>query len=300
MLLLLLAFAATPFSAPDKLIPVGRGSRLAVYCTGKGPATVILESGFGGGSAATWFKLFPILGAVTRTCAYDRAGYGFSTLGRNLPRDLDRAVADLHAMLRKSGERPPYILVGHSNGGLIVSKYARLYANQLAGVVLLDAAVSLPEDQRGASGEDLDPSLRAHLDQIRRCSKRALTGIVAASGDECADPGWYAGFPPDLASTEIANRSKPDYWRAYLSEAEANYGSQIRSQALPLPARLPVRVFIANSGREIWMRRQERVCRILPDCVAERIPAADHLVHNAAPGKVADAVARLAKPPGER
>jgi pimeloyl-ACP methyl ester carboxylesterase len=85
---------ASLFAKPGRMIPMGKGSRLSMYCIGRGSPTIILESGFGG-TAATWMRLQPVLGELTRTCSYDRAGYGFGQLGSNLPRDLDRSAADL-------------------------------------------------------------------------------------------------------------------------------------------------------------------------------------------------------------
>jgi pimeloyl-ACP methyl ester carboxylesterase len=249
LLLVLLGHSAQAenslFAKPGKMVPVGKESRLSMYCVGDGAPTIILESGFGGGAAATWMRLQPLLGKLTRTCSYDRAGYGFSQLGSNLPRDLNQAVADLDVLLERSGETPPYILVGHSNGGLIIGAFADLHPNKVAGLVFLDAAVALQEDPaRLADQPSLDGALRAHLDKIRRCLKRAEAGLVPASGDECVDPSWYSTLPADLAAAEIANRSKPDYWRAYLSEAENNYSSALSQQARALlPLHLPVRVF---------------------------------------------------------
>ena len=296
-----------------------------MYCVGEGSPTIVLESGFGGGTAATWMQLQPRLGALTRTCSYDRAGYGFSTLGANLPRDLNRSVADLFALLRDSGEKPPYILAGHSNGGLIISAYADMYPGQVVGLVFFDAAVVLPEDSSlPAATSRQDPLLQRRLEPIRRCLARAGAGLVASIGDECVNPEWYSALPTDLASVEIANRAKPDYWRAYLSEAEQNYTSIISSQARALLphkwTRVPVRVFVASvsetddvsaarafgldvrdkpalaearAGRARGEKRQQSLCAVVRDCRAFKIPTANHLVHNEALPQVVEVLTEL-------
>lgn len=297
-----------------------------MYCAGSGRPTVVLETGFGGGTAATWQKLQPRLARLTRTCSYDRAGYGFSTLGENLPRDLDHMVADLATMLSRSGETAPYVLIGHSNGGHIISAYTRLHPKNVAGLVFLDAAVALPEDVRNAKQNPgpPDPQLQEHLQQIRSCLARAEQGLAPSAGDPCVDPAWYSGLAPALASAEIANRTKPDFWRAYLSEAENNYNDVSAGQSrrlLPYNWKsLPVRVFIASVGtmsdedvanafglkphdapgldrarasRARWEQRQASICSMTPDCRVYRVPTANHLVHNAALDQVSGAVAEL-------
>jgi len=318
------------FAKPSKMIPVGRGSQLSMYCVGHGTPTIILESGFGGGTATTWMRLQPLLGTLTRTCSYDRAGYGFSKLGSNLPRDLNQAVADLKVLLKRSGEKPPYILVGHSNGGLMIGAFADLHVKNVAGLVFLDAAVALPEDlSLPPASPTLEDSSRTALDRIRRCLARAERHLAPEFGDECVNPQWYSTLPEDLAAAEISNRSKVDYWRAYLSEAENNYYSKLGAQARALLphkwTHLPVRVFIASvsemgdesaarsfglniddkaalaegrAGRALGERRQERICAGVGDCRVKRVPTANHLVHDEVPAQVVDTVRQLINTPG--
>lgn len=189
---------AALFSQPGQMVRVSHGSLLSLYCIGKGHPTIVLEIGFGGGAAVTWYRLQPRLAQVTRTCSYDRAGYGFSTLGRNLPRDLNHMVKDLATMLKHSGEPTPYLFMGHSNGGYVISAYARLHPTKIAGMVFLDAALALPEDLANVGvkqSSPIDASLREHLAEIRACLSRAKAGLVPAPGDRCVDPSWYSGFP---------------------------------------------------------------------------------------------------------
>lgn len=301
MTLVLAAQSKDPvlFANPGRMIDVGKGSRLSLYCSGTGSPTVVLESGFGGGTAATWDTLQPLLNKKVRVCSYDRAGYGFSTLGSNVPRDLNHAVADLDRLLQRSGEKPPYILAGHSNGGLIVGAFADLHPSKVKGLIFLDAAVSLPIDRETtpAPPAPIDESLQKHLDQIRRCLDRANKGLKASPSDECVDSNWYSTVPRDLARAEIANRSKPDFWRAYLSEAESNYGPAISNQARSLlPHRwtkIPIRVFIADMGRGRFEERQAHVCTLSSNCKVTRVPTKNHLVHNEALPQVVESIAEL-------
>ena len=136
------------------LVEIERGRRLYLECRGRGAPTVVLESG-GGDGADIWsfrppdFQGTPVLPAVaryTRVCAYDRPGTTLAS-GRPsrsdpvpLPRSAARIVADLHALLRAARVPGPYVLVGHSMGGLMSRLYAGTYPRQVAGFVSIDAA----------------------------------------------------------------------------------------------------------------------------------------------------------------
>jgi pimeloyl-ACP methyl ester carboxylesterase len=124
------------YSPPGQLVDVG-GHQLHIHCIGAGSPTVILESAFPG-TSADWAWVQPQVASATRVCAYDRAGLGWSDLGPE-PRDASQIAAELHTLLDRAGIRPPYILVGHSLGGLFVRQYAAHYPNELAGMVLVDA-----------------------------------------------------------------------------------------------------------------------------------------------------------------
>jgi pimeloyl-ACP methyl ester carboxylesterase len=121
--------------------PVGRqvdiGSRsLYLDCRGSGSPTVVLEAGMGGG-AAGWGSVLPSIAERTRVCAYDRAG-----LGRSEPRGRHSAAdvaMDLKALLDAAGERPPFLVVGHSLGGVYGRIFADRQQDDVVGIVLVDA-----------------------------------------------------------------------------------------------------------------------------------------------------------------
>lgn len=112
------------------------GRHIHVVSRGTGP-TVVLESGIASTSLA-WALTEPLLAKEARVITYDRAGLGWSDCPRT-PRTLANLVDELHSVLELSGASKPYILVGHSFGGLIVRSYAVRFAGECAGVVLVDA-----------------------------------------------------------------------------------------------------------------------------------------------------------------
>jgi pimeloyl-ACP methyl ester carboxylesterase len=122
---------------PGRLFDVG-GYRLHLSCIGTGTPTVILESGLGG-SSPLWSRIATATASTTRICSYDRAGTGWSDSAPG-PRDSVAIAADLHRLLAVAGEAGPYVLVGHSTGGIYAMTYASRYPEQVAGMVLLDSA----------------------------------------------------------------------------------------------------------------------------------------------------------------
>jgi pimeloyl-ACP methyl ester carboxylesterase len=141
------AVDARRFPPPGRLIAVD-GHRMHINCTGTGGPTVVLDAGLGGWSL-DWSAVQPEIAQFTRVCSYDRAGLGWSAPGA-IPGDAQHAVDDLHTLLATSGEVGPFVLVGHSNGGLRAALYAQAYPQEVAGVVLIDPTPRATDDERVA------------------------------------------------------------------------------------------------------------------------------------------------------
>src|SRR5450432_88366 len=122
---------------PGRLLEVD-GRRLHIRCAGQGsPAIVIIPAL--GDSSNLWLEVQPVLAQHTRVCVYDRAGLGWSQSPRRR-RTGAGMTADLRALLHQAGVRPPYLLAGHSLGGLIAQLYAGLYPAEVAAVALIDSS----------------------------------------------------------------------------------------------------------------------------------------------------------------
>jgi pimeloyl-ACP methyl ester carboxylesterase len=127
----------------QRLPQIGRsvdigGRVLNLYCSGEGSPTVILDTGLGDPGFA-WSHIQPEIAKLTRACWYDRAGDGWSDPGP-FPRTSEAMARDLHELLRRAEIPGPYVLVGHSLGGLNARVYNGLYPDDVAGAVLVDAA----------------------------------------------------------------------------------------------------------------------------------------------------------------
>jgi pimeloyl-ACP methyl ester carboxylesterase len=173
------------------LIDIG-GRKIYLECRGQGGPTVILEAG-AGNDADTWdavdlppgseqTAVLPGVAGFTRVCAYDRPGTLLDVDHRSrsdpvpAPRDARTMVADLHALLTAAGIPGPYVLAGHSFGGLIARLYAATYPDQVAGLVLIDAAhedyydqvqaVLTPDQWAAFSQQSADPAADPALERI--------------------------------------------------------------------------------------------------------------------------------------
>jgi pimeloyl-ACP methyl ester carboxylesterase len=123
------------FPPPGRMVDVG-GHKLHLLLMGRGSPAVIFDSPLGASHLA-WSLVQPEVASFTEACAFDRAGYGWSEPGPE-PRTSFRIVEELHALLRNSGLKPPYILVGNSIGGLNMRLFAFRYFGEVAGLVLVD------------------------------------------------------------------------------------------------------------------------------------------------------------------
>ncbi|HET6807102.1 MAG TPA: alpha/beta hydrolase [Frateuria sp.] len=220
--------AATPRRIPDsyahaaKLVDLGHGRHLNLRCTGSGAQTVMLEAGAIADSS-TWFKVQPLLASHARVCAYDRAGYGFSSEGP-LPRDLGADVSDLHALIRRAGLRTPLVMVGHSLGSNIVRQYASRYPADVSALVLVDPPAQAVARFAPAWQKDEDAMSVQRLAFLHQCEaaaeKRALPSTspalahCLASGDPLASAR--------LNAVSLAHKSKPAFWHTVLSVLENN------------------------------------------------------------------------------
>jgi pimeloyl-ACP methyl ester carboxylesterase len=123
------------FPPPGKFLRSDHG-HLHVRDMGEGSPTVILESGLMS-TVLTWQAIQPELAKSTRVVSYDRAGLGWSDAGPE-PRNADRIVEELHSLLTHAEITAPYVLVGHSFGGLTMPLFAARYPDEVCGVVLVD------------------------------------------------------------------------------------------------------------------------------------------------------------------
>lgn len=137
-LVLIVCFASSLTAAEDgcQKVDIGR-CRLNIRVAGQGTPVVVLESGLGD-TISSWEKVQPEVAKVTCVLAYDRAGLGQSDPAATEPRSSAQIARELSTALHKADLTPPYILVGHSMGGLHIRQFAYLFPKETAGLILVD------------------------------------------------------------------------------------------------------------------------------------------------------------------
>jgi pimeloyl-ACP methyl ester carboxylesterase len=158
---------ALALPAPGQLVDAG-GYRVHLHCAGSGTPAVVMEAALGG-SSISWALVQPHIARLTCACSYDRPGFGWSDAGP-LPRTAGRVADELRTVLDRGRVEPPYVLVGHSFGGLVMRIFAARHPGDVAGLVLVDPAH--PEDW-------VEPAPKEQL-KIERGMRLCRHGLTAA------------------------------------------------------------------------------------------------------------------------
>jgi pimeloyl-ACP methyl ester carboxylesterase len=235
-----------------KLIDVG-GRQLYIECHGTGSPVVILQAGLNG-SAADWSRIAPGVAESTTVCAYDRAGHGWSDPAAG-PQDGTAIATDLHVLLDRAGIAGPYVLVGHSSGGPYMRVFATRYADEVAGMALLDAQ---PADAFTALPDypSFYEPYRAAL-TLAPSLARVGVGILAL------------GSPSDPAGVRTA--------RSMRDEVMALPAALEQARALTTIGMRPLVVVSAGSGSQAgWSTAQERMAHLSGNVAHRVIPTATH------------------------
>jgi pimeloyl-ACP methyl ester carboxylesterase len=261
--------------APGRLVEAG-GVCLHFDEQGTAGPAVVLESGIAA-TSLSWALVQPKLAAFSRVCSYDRAGLGWSA-ECSTPRTVEGMISELEAMLSRAALPAPYILVGHSFGGLLVRAYAYLKPGQVSGLVLVDP-VSLEYWGDCHSDEQHRLDLGAKLS--RRGALLARFGIVRFALAALASGGRR--FPKLIARASArqgtkamqsllgevqklprrvwplvrAHWSRPKCFRALALYLECLPENARAALSMPIPRYIPVTVLSASSATEFELRERD-------------------------------------------
>jgi pimeloyl-ACP methyl ester carboxylesterase len=210
----LLAASADLYAKPGTLVALPM-TTLNFYCLGSGRPTVILESGLGG-RASQWSAVQSGLAATTTVCAYDRAGYGFSSPGP-APRTSRQIANELAAALIALHLQGPYVLVASSYGTFDVRLVANDLSDEVAGAVFVNP--SAEQEELAVADTAIERIDAAGLADAKACLKSAESGELrsAQAAEHCI------GSADDSAAGRVRRHllERPEPWRALVSEWES-------------------------------------------------------------------------------
>lgn len=280
------------YPPPGRLVDVG-GRRMHILAMGVGSPTVVIVPALGA-NVLEWVRVLRAASPETTVCAYDRAGLGWSDPQPG-PVTIDAMADDLQALLKGAGIAPPYIVAGHSMGGIVARRFQSRYPADVAGVLLVDSS---HEDQARRLGGDRDRALlkraarrRARILGLRRLGVQTglASGFNAASLDRETVPE-YAGAAKAVSLTTGQRR-------AVVRELLLLARSQGQPQNL---GDLPLTVLSAGNAQrrqwadwDTWCELQNELAD-LSSCSAHMYAVnADHFVHLHDPGVVVQAIRDL-------
>jgi pimeloyl-ACP methyl ester carboxylesterase len=204
------------YAPPGQIISIN-GHDMHIYAEGSGKASVIFASGWGIPCPyAEYYPLYKEISKKSRIVVYDRPGYGWSSVS-DTPRDIDAVTKEIHELLLESGEKPPYIFVGHSLASLEVLRFAQLYKDEVKGIVLLDAgnpeyysSKTLTDDAATSMPLKSVLSKTGILRLLFNNSPGFLSAVYAPRNNFSLVPGEIKELDKAMYLKNMVNRNKSD------------------------------------------------------------------------------------------
>lgn len=248
-----------------ELVDVGP-YRLHLECTGTGAPTVILEPG-GGASAATLGWIAPEVARDARVCVYDRAGKGWSDPAQTAP-DGAQIATDLHTLLETAHVAGPYVIAGHSFGGLYAMRYAAQYPDEVAGMVLIDSTA--PNSNPVSPTTEGSDTFLKHVSALLSATARLGLGrlIVQASPSD---------LPPPFRDEANASAATAKEMAALIEEYAVAGRSASEAGELTSLGGKPLIVLTAEQGNSPgWMSHQDAMATLSTNSRHDVVPGSTH------------------------
>lgn len=297
------------YLGPVRLVDIG-GRRLNLYCRGTGSPAVIFDSGMNDTTIA-WALVQPAISKTHTTCSYDRAGLGFSDAS-DRPSTAGNDVDDIHKALQGAHIKPPYLLVGHSAGGMAVRVFADRYRDEVVGMVIVDGS---HEDQviRAKAREALDaseiPALAKHdVPDDPHCVDAAKSGAIPKDSPAFAPcvGEMYPGVDQAITDATFAATATLKWQKAYASE-DANFATVSADETratrrdfgdmpiivltrAPGPAPKGIPQSMQDGHTMMWEQLHNEIAAMSTHGVNWIVPRSSHIINYDRPEIVIDAI----------
>ena len=264
------------YAMPGNLVDVGTHS-LHLNCTGSGSPIVVLQAG-GGEMSSAFGWVAPTVAEETRVCVYDRGSHGWSETS-GTAQDGAAIAADLHSLLERGQVPGPYVLAGHSFGGLYTLTFAALYPDEVAGMVLVDTTAPASEPApRTTTPDDASPDALDRVSALLGTTARMGLGRLVSGSDFGDLPSQSRDEMRAAAATESHLRGTvEEYLKASTSGGQAAWLEDFGSK--------PLVVLTASVGSDAaWVERREELATLSDQSEHRLIEGADHsaLIHDEA------------------
>lgn len=272
-----------------RLVDVG-GHKMHLDCEGQGTPTVILESGLWDDSTV-WHNVQPEIAKLTRVCSYDRAALGYSDPRPDQVPDSRNIARNLHMLLADARVRPPYVLVGHSLGGIHIRVYQNLYPSDIVGMVLVDSAH--PDQEKRLPPEMNEIQARLYLKSklwglavplgiprlLGECgvtvechwqtvkAREAEVQAIGASADEARHAGSLDSLPLVVVSRDPEKGAAPGLIPADVSRRVEQQWAQMQEELARLSTK-GSRVVAIGSTHDVQIDRGDLVIAAIQKILA--------------------------------
>ena len=290
------------FHPPGRLIDVG-GYRLHLYCTGQGSPAVILEAG-GGNPWLSWYKVQPQVAQFALVCSYDRAGLGWSDPSPK-PQTTKVIAEELRTLLHNGGIAGPFVLVGHSLGGMYVRMFEDQYRAEVVGMVLVDSSHPDQEERFPPEAKKLAARGKYVIRAMQIALPFGLPRILASHA-----------VPAEVRGEYCAVFCRPQFIAAVRAEADAQEANSAEVRSLGTLGNLPLVVLSHDADKvrfpgnltepvnRAWGEMQEELAHLSSNGSHVVVKGSGHDIQLDRPEAVVDAIrrvvgqAREAKPAG--
>jgi len=287
-------------------VNIGKRRKLYLFERGAGDPIVLFEAGIGA-THLNWRHIQDSIAQFTGTVSYDRGGLGWSSPCRS-PRTPCNIAPELRQALRSAGVKPPYILVGHSFGGLVMRRYALLYPEDVAGVVLIDP-------MRCEEWPPIDPSKQSQINLGRKLIRfalpvahcgvaRLLVSVLFRRAGKLSDRiAGAAGAHPRHVLTRIktevrkmpravwpavaAHWSRPGFYtglRRHIQSIPETVAEMHTAEPIP---EIPVTILTPGNASPLLQEQLERIGNCVRQIIA---PNSEHWIHLDEPDLVIDSI----------
>jgi pimeloyl-ACP methyl ester carboxylesterase len=292
------------YRPPGKLVKVG-DHQLHLHCMGEGSSTVVMDYGLAGLSPL-WNPVQTEVAKFAKVCTYDRAGYAWSEK-TSKPRTSEEMVEELHTLLKNAKIQGPYLLVGHSLGGLNVRLFASKYPDQVEGMVLVDAVPANVYSHLSPEWQNSMDATKRMFRSLSVITRLGLLRLLLQIKGTSAAPDFVQKLPKEIQPVVLA-KFLPQTFDTAITENSYMKISAMQVKQAKFNQRLPLIVLShginmfsdlskekAQQAERIWQQLQAETANLSERGELIIATESGHNIHIDQPELVVNAIHQVTK-----